>query len=104
MRGIAVPGKHHQAICTEGASAEVQPSPSPEAVSNDGLNPGAQPFEPVSKAPNLLVNGRDAVLLQTAKVCVYNPINPDECVTIRAVLDTGSQRSYTTQRASDLYL
>ena len=42
-----------------------------------------------------------AVLLQTAKMHIYNPDNPARSLLVRVILDTGSQRSYTTRRIQD---
>ena len=42
----------------------------PKTATNDGLNPGAKPFVPVPNSPTLLVDGKDAILLQTASVFV----------------------------------
>ena len=60
-----------------------------------GLDPAAKTFKPNT---SLFVGAKNAVLLQTATVRVYNPKHPNQSVEARAVLDTGSQQSYVTQK------
>ena len=63
------------------------------------LNPNTPAFEAPSSSSSTLYIGTDkTTLLQTAQVLLYNPLKTDTTVTVRAVLDTGSQRSYTTAR------
>ena len=42
------------------------------------------------------------MLLQTAQAKVYNPSSPHKVTKLRALLDSGSQRSYITERAQRL--
>ena len=65
------------------------------------LNPGASTFLPPANT-SLFIGAKEAVLLQTAKVQIYNPDKPDQALEVRAVLDTGSQQSYATQRVKDV--
>lgn len=39
-----------------------------------------------------------SVLLQTARATVYNPQKPQLSLRVRAILDSGSQRSYVTNK------
>ena len=99
-------GKHHLAVCYKLSTTESVSTNSTQSagnVSSDptpreaALNPGASPFQPNTSAnTTMLVDGRGAVLLQTAKMSIYNPINPERLLTVRAIFDTGSQRSYVT--------
>jgi len=58
------------------------------------LNPDTPPFQvPTS---TLYIGTSKNVLLQTAQVILYNPKRPSSTLKVRAVLDTGSQRSYAT--------
>ena len=66
-----------------------------------GLNPNASPFENPTKM-SLYVGANDTTLLQTAHAHVYNPSKPDSTLKICVVLDTGSQRSYVTDRVKDV--
>ena len=43
------------------------------------------------------VNTDTPVLLQTAQAYIYNPVNPSHGMTIKLMLDGGSQRSYITK-------
>ena len=64
-----------------------------------GLNPQAVSYTPTESTPTLWVNTDQAVLLQTAKAVAFNPNDPGISMTVRIVLDTGSQRSYITDDA-----
>ena len=59
----------------------------------------APPSQPPSTS-SLFVGAKHAVLLQTAQVRVYDPDKPDRSMEFRAILDTGSQHSYATQRVN----
>ena len=48
------------------------------------------------------VNTDTPVLLQTAQAYIYNPVNPYRGMTIRLMLDGGSQRSYITKKVQDV--
>ena len=89
-------GKHHTSIC-DGA---VNPSPrAPEPTTPTqpmGLNPEAPKFQPPTSS--LFVGGKGTVLLQTARVQIYDPEHRERTLEVRAILDTGSQQSYATQR------
>ena len=68
------------------------------------LNPAAPTFQHPATTFTLLVNARGQVLLQTARVRLFNPDNPRRSVEVKAILDTGSQQSYTTEKAKDALL
>lgn len=58
------------------------------------LNPEAPPFQ--TPTSTLYVSTSKNALLQTAQGIFYNPKKPSSILKVRAVLDTGSQRSYVT--------
>ncbi len=60
------------------------------------LSPQANAFVPTTTA--MCANAKTFVLLQTATVDVYNPLSPQSHVKVRVLLDSGSQRSYVTDR------
>ena len=98
-------GKHHTTICDQAVSvADVQRPPSqpvtqtskPNLRAEGTLNPAATPY----KGPSTTcchVNSDHTVLLQTARVTVFNPIDSDKQKEISVILDTGSQKSYITE-------
>ena len=102
-------GKHHRTICGESADLNLKGldlKDAPPDASRDSrtstsakLDPEAIPFRHPSTS--LLVGARGAVLLQTASVPVYNPDEPGHSMEVRAILDTGSQQSYASQRIKD---
>ena len=91
-------GRHHVSICAKPAAPD-PPQENPSTTTT-GLNPSAPSFDPPT-IPSLLVNAKGPVLLQTAKVKLFNPDRPEQTVEVRAVLDTGSQQSYTTKKVQD---
>ena len=102
-------GRHHCAICGESADLNLKgldlkdalPGASRDSRTSTSakLDPEAIPFRHPSTS--LLVGARGAVLLQTASVPVYNPDEPGHSMEFRAILDTGSQQSYASQRIKD---
>ena len=66
------------------------------------LNPDAPTYALRSTTSTLCSTGRKAILLQTARTVVHNPLKPDLTVQIRLLFDTGSQRSYLTEGAMKL--
>ena len=62
------------------------------------LNPDAPTYEVLTSnsSSTLYVGADETTLLQTARAVLYNPNRPDSIVRVRAILDTGSQRSYVT--------
>ena len=100
-------GKHHTSICTgtaivEGSGAGNNTAPTPPAEpTTSNLNPSAPEFTLTSsnsQASTLYVNSGKPVLLQTASTVVCNPGDPSARLRLRIVMDSGSQRSYLTQR------
>ena len=93
-------GRHHRSLChrrndtlSEGSSA-VAPN---NTISN--LDPHAPVF-PAGTSVNLS-NIDKPVLLQTALAKLFNPCDPQYHLVVRVLFDTGSQRSYITNRVKD---
>ena len=70
-------------------------------VSTAPLNPEALPFAAMPTSSNLCTDGKKAVLLQTARASIYNPAQPQHSIEVRVLLDSGSQKSYITERARE---
>ena len=71
----------------------------PLDTTSTSLDPEAPLFTPtVSTSPD----ERKTVLLQTARSVMYNPSNPTASIEVRLLFDTGSQKSYITERARSL--
>ena len=85
-------GRHHDSICSRVA-------PEPPTKAAPSLNPEAAAFE--STASTLCVGATKSVLLPTAQVDVYKSETPQQTLRVRAILDTGSQRSYITSRVKE---
>ena len=69
-------------------------------TSQSVLNPEAPAFE--STLTTLCSSYNQTVLLQTARAKVYNPSSPHQVTELCVLLDSGSQRSYITERAQRL--
>ena len=89
--------RHHVSICDQAGSSNQTPS----LTSNQktGLNPGASLYVPNQTTSS---TEKKAVLLQTACTVVHNPANPKVVLEIRLLFDSGSQRSYISDRARKL--
>ena len=95
--------RHHSSIC-EGRSPQQSEDQPPSLAKPIGgaatpLNPQAPPFTATPTSNNLCTDGRVAVLLQTARASIYNPAHPQRSIEVRVLLDSGSQRSYISERA-----
>ena len=66
------------------------------------LNPGAPLYVPNPTTITLCTMEKRAVLLQTACAVVHNPMKPEVTLELRLLFDSGSQRSYITDRAMKL--
>ena len=92
-------GKHHSSICTRAPHSSKPPQVQNSAAPQQVLNPRAEEFK--SATTSMYANTNMGVLLQTARVQVFNPEQPQSPVTVRVILDGGSQRSYITCKARD---
>ena len=77
------------------------PSQSVPTLTQSTLNPGAPAFTSLPASTSLCTNSTKTVLLQTALAEISNPRNPTLVLNARIVLDSGSQKSYLTQRVKD---
>ena len=105
--------RHHVTICSKSpVSNATTDTPSTSSTNKthvnlstasgqapaSNLNPGATSFQ-IPTTVSMYIDSNKTVLLQTARTCIYNVNMPECSMEIRAVLDTGSQRSYITERA-----
>ena len=72
-------------------STEINPSA-------PALNPEAPPFENMHTYTTLYTEGNGDVLLHTAQATIFNPEQPGKQVVAQLILDSGSHRSYVTER------
>ena len=94
-------GRHHASICDRRSQVRNVPS----IASSSDLNPTAHSFAPATTTTTTstaVCSSGNAVLLQTARTIIYNPTSPKQVLEVRLLLDTGSQRSYLTERAMKL--
>ena len=101
LRCVTCRGRHHSSICAK-TSSEEKKSSGQVGPPVAALSPAAPSFQPPTTTSTLLVNARGPVLLQTARVKLFNPENPKRSIEVRAVLDTGSQQSYVTKKVKDV--
>ena len=74
-----------------GQSTETNPSA-------PALNPEAPPFDNTHTYNTLYTERNGNVLLQTAQATIFNPEQPGKQVVAQLILDSGSHRSYVTER------
>lgn len=109
-------GSHHASICHKLAATNHRTSPLQMPVTNtkpslavssnqttaaSTLDPSAPIFSSPPTSTSLYVDSSKAILVQTALVEVFNPCDPSLTLKLRVIMDSGSQRSYLTQRAKD---
>ena len=100
-------GKHHTAVC-RGENSKPQTPPTRSQGGGSRPRPSEAPPTGDDATPtnSLYAGSPSAVLLQTAKMTVFKPNSSSSGAReVRAVLDTGSQRTYLTQEiAKELQL
>ena len=90
-------GQHHTSICmsfatrTEGGSCDDLPSPTEQTTQ-------------ATPTSLMCVNSQTPILLQPAKAVLSNPsqLPPLPTLEVRAILDSGSQRSYVTTQICEM--
>lgn len=92
--------RHHTSICEQESPGNQTPSLT--STPKTDLNPGATSYVPKTTTSTLCSTEKKAVLLQTACAVVHNPMKPEVVLEIRILLDSGSQRSFITDRAMKL--
>ena len=92
--------KHHTSIC-EAEGGQTQPT-SLATPSGSDLSPGAPPFRPSQTTTNICSSHSQVVFLQTARAVIRNPTDTGTSIEVRLLFDSGSQRSYLSERARDL--
>lgn len=102
-------GRHHVSICERDSKEPTRPptsgsrtqgsTPASQAAPSD-LNPEAHPYTSTSTSTTSCVceDPRKAVLLQTARARIDNPQKPHNPIEVRILVDSGSQRSYISER------
>ena len=100
-------GRHHTSICETQSQNTRQTREVPSLVRSSEpdtarLNPDATSYTPVPTTSKLCSDQRKTVLLQTACSVVQNPQKPQNLIELRLLFDSGSQRSYLTERAKKL--
>jgi hypothetical protein len=91
-------GRHHYTICPRAAPATTTATPAASISEAQGNQSGQR------STNSLYVDAQAPVLLQTAKLQLFNldrPGVPPICVGVRAILDSGSQRTYVTDRVKE---
>ena len=96
-------GRHHVSICSRNSSQGRRPSQQPPP------NPPAEtptshetPTDHGQSTIATYAGSLNSVLLQTARLHLFNPSSETLSATARAILDTGSQRTYITRRIRDV--
>ena len=90
--------KHHTSICDFSSSR-------PQSLAHSagsGLNPEAPPYQSNPTTSNLCSDNLQAVFLQTARAVIHDPDKPQVSLEVRLLLDSGSQKSYISERARGL--
>ena len=86
-------GCHHISICSP---QQEQPHPT-----GNGQGSPASPAQMNEDPTALYVSGASPILLQTARANVYKSGRPEKRVTVRILLDSGSQRTYVTSKVKE---
>ena len=94
-------GRHHHAICPRRNESTTNPSTTSGPITEDVNQASGATHRPTNVS---YVDSQTPILLQTAKLQLYNlddNVNPPSCIEARAVMDSGSQRTYVTSRLKE---
>ena len=106
-------GRHHVSICRQRSANDTNSPRAPPSNNNVEMNGRVVTTNPApvrstggvgtrTSTNNLSVGARTPVLLQTARLKLYNPDGDSRVFfEVRAILDGGSQRTYVTSRVKD---
>ena len=103
---LSTPTGDRQVFSTQSTNNSTPTTPTQRNVPTNtapALNPQTPAFTspPTSTSTSLYVDSSRAVLLQTAVTEAYNPTNPSLTMRFRIIMDSGSQRSYLTDRVKN---
>lgn len=95
--------RHHSSICYAARKANDHPHINSPLTSLDSRGTTTRtgvsaPHTPQTSVHSMHVSGRTPVLLQTARTQASNPLYTALATQVRIILDSGSQRSYVTDR------
>lgn len=102
MACLKCSGRHHVSLC-EMAMKPQQRQPESMVSQNNGNTTNTWPYRQPSQASQtrtFYVGSHDSILLQTAQAFIGNG-NTSTGIRARVIFDSGSQKSYITQRARD---
>lgn len=95
-------GRHHVTVCSRKNESAGNPLTTPPGSLTEGREGMNQAPGGIRGSTNTMyVDSQTPILLQTAKLRLYNPTNvttPPNCIEARAIMDSGSQRTYVTSR------
>ena len=101
-------GRHHLSVCDQSTKPSVKREdshrrePISDPPKQEEVEAVELPKESETKSSvSMCVSSENSVLLQTAKASAYRPDIPHRRMTVRLILDGGSQRSYVTHRIKD---
>ena len=92
-------GRHHTSICEKGFHSREQSNlsnPLNSILMHQLVHQAQPPALSVPQKEGLYFN------LQTARAVIYNPVKQKRTVAVRLLFDSGSQRSYLSERAMTL--
>ena len=95
-------GRHHVTICPRMTPRSSNDPNTPIPGAQGGLSP--LPGNMQGSTNTLYVDAQTPVLLQTARLQLYNLSDtrvPPICVAVRAIMDSGSQRTYVTSQVRE---
>ena len=102
MACLKCSGRHHVSLCEMDMRPQ-QRQPESMVSQNNGNTANTRPYRPpsqVSQTRAFYVGSHDSILLQTAQAFIGNG-NASTGIRARVIFDSGSQKSYITQRARD---
>ena len=92
-------GRHHITICHRRTTSHTDASTPSRSTTNESSSDSGGTAPVTTNA--FCSNTRTSVLLQTAQLHLFNPHSTQHNTVARAIMDSGSQRTYITRRLRD---
>ena len=89
-------GRHHVTICSRNVGQNTNPSIPRQNASSRVPSQGSEGSTPMT-TNSFYASAGTPILLQTAQLQLFNPHSVNVCTVARAILDSGSQRTYITR-------
>ena len=97
-------GRHHVSICPHQSSQQGNTAPAPLGLSQGSSDTPPSSQGSIPRSTNAMyIGAQTPILLQTARLQLFKLSTGKPCIVARAIMDSGSKRTYITCRLRDQF-